>query len=141
MAIDVIEAREDAATPYQAERGFTSLGEWTGAVCGGHMAGNMRIALIRKNPVVENKAGAVERIEKTVGVAFNVGRPRESDGSRAAEDLETRLDLTIPSVDDELIDVAWIKTVFRQRGDNCVEIVDGLVSAIVVLLLLLNAED
>ncbi len=59
-AVHVIEARKDAAVPNEAECRLPGVGKGAGAVCGGHVARNMRIALVRKSPVVENESRAVE---------------------------------------------------------------------------------
>ncbi|MDA9445771.1 hypothetical protein XI01_03280 [Bradyrhizobium sp. CCBAU 21360] len=74
-------------------------------------------------------------------MTFHIWRSFESDRFRPTEDLKMRLYLSCPAIDDEAINVLRIETVLRQSGNDCIEIVDDLVSGIVPTFLLLGAED
>ncbi|KSV90782.1 hypothetical protein N181_31215 [Sinorhizobium fredii USDA 205] len=101
----------------------------------------MRIASVAKNPITKCEAGAADPIEKSLGVTFNVRRASEDNRSLPTEDLEPRLGLTVPAVDDKLINISCIDPVFRQSRHNSIEIVDFLIARIVIPLLLLSTED
>ncbi len=105
------------------------------------MACDVRVALIRKGPAVEQQANAVARSKQAVGIAFYIRRPFESNRFGPTEDLELRLDLPVPAIDNELINILRNQTMLRQGGNNCVKIIDGLIPRIVAPFLLLDAKD
>lgn len=105
------------------------------------MARHMRIASIRKTLAIEQEAKTVVRIDQALGMPFKIRTPSESDRRRPTEDLEVRLYVPDPAVENELINIPRIHTVLRQGDDNCIEIVDSVVPRIVVPLLLLDTKD
>ncbi|MET3267159.1 hypothetical protein ABIF38_008665 [Bradyrhizobium japonicum] len=74
-------------------------------------------------------------------MALDIWRPLQRDWNRPTENLELRLDLSIPAVDDELINISWIQAMLSQREHDCIEVIDRLIPWIVAALLLFGAKD
>ncbi|MGY4262807.1 hypothetical protein ACVJF2_001377 [Bradyrhizobium sp. USDA 4519] len=77
------------------------------------MARDVRVTFIGKDLVAEDQAKAFDGIKKALSMTLDIWPPFQRDRHRPTKDLEPRLDLSIPAIDDELINVSRIKTMLR----------------------------